>query len=146
VGRQVRLLREASKLVAQEMSTAESTLHRHLTRFGETAASLAEHRALYTQAAHAAEKVSEGLNDKLSDMLDGLTQTTRLTDAARQSAEQAILAANETAQAVSETTRSAVAGGRLHGGVLFAHQLRGASCFGRRQAGKAHPAAADHAG
>jgi hypothetical protein len=97
VGRQVRLMHEASKLVKTEMAAAEDTLENHLATMGEL-----HHVADRTAAsAHA-------LNDTMSNMLDGLAEATRLTETARQSGAQAVQAANETAGAVRETTRAAV--------------------------------------
>lgn len=108
ISRQVRLMREASKLVKTEISAAEDALESHLSSFGQAAGMMAEHTASFHHAANDAASATASLNATMSGMLDGLGEATRLTDAARQSAEQATLAANETANAVRETTRNAV--------------------------------------
>ncbi|MES1198936.1 MAG: hypothetical protein ABUS48_03045 [Pseudomonadota bacterium] len=108
ISRQVRLMREASKLVKTEISAAEDALENHLGSFQQAAGAMAENTASFHHAADSAASATASLNSTMSNMLDGLGEATRLTDAARQSAEQATLAANETANAVRETTRSAV--------------------------------------
>ncbi|MES1156927.1 MAG: hypothetical protein ABUL73_04015 [Alphaproteobacteria bacterium] len=108
ISRQVRLMREASKLVKSEIAAAEDVLESHLQSFANSAGVMAEHTAQFHQVADSAASASASLNSTMSNMLDGLGEATRLTDAARQSAEQATLAANETANSVRESTRSAV--------------------------------------
>lgn len=108
VGRQVRLMREASKLVNTEMGAAENALERHLAAFAASATTLSSHTSAFKHAAGDANAAASALNGKVAGMLDGLSEATRLTDAARQSAEHAVAAAAETAHAVRETTRSAL--------------------------------------
>lgn len=108
IARQVRLMREASSLVKTQMNAAEDALDGHLASFSASAATLGEHTAAFSDAADGAQAAANALNGKVASMLDGLGEATRLSDAARQSAEQAVIAANETAQSVRETTRSAV--------------------------------------
>jgi hypothetical protein len=109
VGRQVRLMREASKLVKTELGAAEDALETHLASFSSAATLMGERTAEFHHAADGAAHATTTLNTTMHSMLDGLSEASRLTDAARQSADQAMLAANETASAVRETTRSAVA-------------------------------------
>lgn len=108
VGRQVRLMREASKLVKTEIGAAEEALETHLVSFSQAATQMSERTAEFHHAADGAAHATTTLNTTMHSMLDGLAEASRLTDAARQSADQAVLAANETASAVRETTRSAV--------------------------------------
>ncbi len=108
VGRQVRLMREASKLVKTEITAAEDALETHLASFAASATVLGERTAAFHEVADTAAAATASLNGTMTEMLDGLTEATRLTDAAKQSTEQAVLAANETASAVRETTRAAV--------------------------------------
>jgi hypothetical protein len=108
VGRQVRLMREASKLVAAEITAAETALDGHMETISESAAIMGERTNAFHQAADSAAQATASLHTTMHSMLDSLGEATRLTDAARQSADQAVLAANETASAVRETTRSAV--------------------------------------
>ncbi|HVV32947.1 MAG TPA: hypothetical protein VHC73_06950 [Vitreimonas sp.] len=108
VGRQVRLMREASKLVVTEITAAEDALDSHMNSIGESAAIMGERTTAFHQAADSAAAATASLHNTMHSMLDSLGEATRLTDAARQSADQAVLAANETATAVRETTRNAV--------------------------------------
>jgi hypothetical protein len=108
IGRQIRLMREASKLVKNEVVAAEDALESHLASFTASAAVMGERTAALHQASDTAAAATASLNGAMTNMLDGLSEATRLADAARESGEQAVLAANETASAVRETTRSAV--------------------------------------
>lgn len=108
IGRQIRLMREASKLVKTEITAAEDALETHLASFAASASMMAERTASFHLVADGAASATAELNTTMGHMLDGLGEATRLTDAARQSAEQAVLAANETATAVRDTTRHAV--------------------------------------
>jgi len=108
VGRQVRLMREASKLVRTEINSAEAALESHMGAFQTSAAALGERTADIQHAADVAAAASASLNGTMTDMLDGLAEATRLTETAKKSTAEAVLVANETASAVRETTRSAV--------------------------------------
>ena len=108
IGRQIRLMREASKMVKTEIVSAENALQSYVSSFDATATTLGDRTAQIHDAADGAAAATASLNGTLSNMLEGLSEATRLTDAAKKSTEQAVLAANETASAVRETTRSAV--------------------------------------
>jgi len=108
VGRQVRLMREASKLVVAEVTAAEDALDGHMASLGESASIMSERTTAFHHAADSAQAATNSLHNTMHSMLESLGEATRLTDAARQSADQAVLAANETASAVRETTRNAV--------------------------------------
>ena len=108
IGRQIRLMREASKLVKTEITAAEDALETHLSSFAEQASVMGEHTAQFHHAADSAAAATASLNGSMGEMLAGLSEATRLTETARKSTEQAVLAANETASAVRETTRNAV--------------------------------------
>lgn len=108
VGRQVRLMREASKIVKTEVAAAEDALQSHLSSFAASASEMGERTAAFHQAADSAAAATASLNGSMTDMLDGLAQATRLTETAKKSTAEAVLAANETASAVRETTRTAV--------------------------------------
>jgi hypothetical protein len=131
VGRQVRLMREASKLVKTELGAAEDALETHLASFSSAATLMGERTAEFHHAADGAAHATTTLNTTMHSMLEGLSEASRLTDAARQSADQAVLAANETASAVRETTRSAVA------------EAKRAAQFIRAEAASMHEAAVD---
>lgn len=108
IGRQVRLMREASKLVKTEVGEAEAALASHLASFADSANDLGERTAEFHAAADAAAAATASLNGTMTQMLDGLSEATRLTETAKKSTAEAVLAANETASAVRETTRTAV--------------------------------------
>jgi hypothetical protein len=108
IGRQVRLMREASKIVQVEVGEAEAALSTHLASFAHSANDLGERTAEFHQAADAAAAATASLNSTMTEMLDGLSEATRLTETAKKSTAEAVLAANETASAVRETTRAAV--------------------------------------
>ena len=108
ISRQIRLMREASKLVKTEVTAAEDALETHLASFTASATVMGERTAAFHQVADKAAAATSHLNGTMTNMLDGLTEATRLTETARKSTEQAVLAANETAGAVRETTRAAV--------------------------------------
>lgn len=108
VGRQVRLMREASKMVKTEIGAAEEALENHLGSFSASATMLGEHTAQFHAAVRDAAHAAASLNGSMGDMLDGLAQATRLTETAKQASAEAVFAANETASAVRETTRAAV--------------------------------------
>lgn len=108
VSRQVRLMREASKIVKSEVAAAEAALQSHLQRFTDSAGAVAEQTDAFHEAAEQAASVTASLTDTLADMLDSMSEATRLADAARKSSEQAVMIANDTAGALRETTRSAV--------------------------------------
>jgi hypothetical protein len=119
VGRQIRLMREASRLVRQEYVAADETLQAHLATFTASAAVMAERTEAIDAAATATTMASQRLDNTIVKSLDALAQATTLTDTARQSAENATLAANATASAVRETTQRAVADARR-----VAHMIR----------------------
>jgi hypothetical protein len=101
IGRQIRLLREASKLVRNEVESAERVL-------SAAANEVSDRTGAMQDAAEDAANASATLNDTLAQMLDGLSEATRLTETARRSTEQAVSAAKDTAGAVREGTRAAI--------------------------------------
>lgn len=108
IGRQVRLMREAAKIVKSEIIAAENALQTHLASFSESASAIAQRTVEFHDAADEAAAATASLNETMAEMLDSLGEATRLADAARKSSEQAVHIANETAGALRDTTRSAV--------------------------------------
>ncbi|MGH6949234.1 MAG: hypothetical protein ACREH4_00010 [Vitreimonas sp.] len=108
ISRQIRLMREASKLVKTEIVAAEDALEAHLAAFAASATEMGERTATFHEAADKAAATTTQLSETMAEMLDGLSEATRLTETARKSSEQAVLAANETAGAVRDTTLTAV--------------------------------------
>jgi hypothetical protein len=101
IGRQIRLLRETSKLVRNEVESAERVLSASTNEVSDRTAAMQD-------AAEDAANASATLNGTLAQMLDGLSEATRLTETARRSTEQAVSAAKDTAGAVREGTRVAI--------------------------------------
>jgi len=108
IGRQVRLMREASKMVKTEVVAAEDALESHLASFTASATVMGERTAHFHVVADKAAAATTQLNGSMTEMLSGLAEATRLTETAKKSTAEAVLAANETAGAVRETTRAAV--------------------------------------
>ncbi|MBY0564213.1 MAG: hypothetical protein K2P58_08500 [Hyphomonadaceae bacterium] len=108
IGRQIRLMREASKLVKSEMSAAEDALDAHLAAFAAAASSMGEHATSMKNFASDAVATTGRLDGAMGRMLQSLSETTRLAEAARLSSESAVEAARETAGAVRQTALSAI--------------------------------------
>lgn len=108
IGRQVRLMREASKLVKTEVAAAEDALVTHLSSFTASANVIGSRTAEFHAAADTASAAAASMHGSMSEMLTGLAEATRLTETAKKSTAEAVLVANETAAAVRETTRGAV--------------------------------------
>lgn len=112
VSRQIRLMRETSKLVRQEFVAADETFQSHFTSFASSAALMAERTESIHAAAEATKAAGQRLDATVITALEALNQATALTDTARQSADAATQAAQATAGAVRDTTRRAVSDAR----------------------------------
>jgi hypothetical protein len=112
VWRQVRLIREAARLVRTEFTAADEAFQHQLTQFATSATVMAERTDQFHTVLNDTRSATERLDVTMSHALDALAQATSLTDTARQSAESAALAANATASAVRDTTQRAVADAR----------------------------------
>lgn len=108
IGRQIRLLREASKLAQSEIASAERALEQQFASFDSVAAVVSERTEAIRAATEQAAAVAESLNGAMGGMLEGLAEATRLADAARESSQHAVVAANDTASALREATYGAV--------------------------------------
>lgn len=108
IGRQVRLMREASKLVRAEMSAAEDALDSGLAAFAATADSVRAHASAMKGVTQEAVSATGRLDGAMGRMLHGLAEATRLSEAARQSSEQAVSAAKNTAGALRQSTLAAI--------------------------------------
>lgn len=108
VGRQVRLMREASKLTKAEVTAAETMFENQLAAFSDAANTMAVRTADFQDAASDANAAARTLDDTMGGVLDSLSEATKLTDAARRSAEDATAAAAATANAVRDTTQRAI--------------------------------------
>jgi hypothetical protein len=112
VSRQIRLMRETSRLVRQEYVAADQTFQSHFTSFTSSAALMAERTQAINVAAEATKAAGQRLDATVVTALEALSQATSLTDTARQSADAATQAAHATAGAVRDTTRRAVSDAR----------------------------------
>jgi hypothetical protein len=108
IGRQVRLLREASTLVKTEVVAAEGVFETQLARFDAATFAMGERVADFETVANDATASASSLDGVMARLLEGLSEATRLSETARRSTEQAVTAANDTAGALRETTRAAV--------------------------------------
>ena len=108
IHRQTRQVAEAARLADEGVRTADETLDARLSSFGAAAALIVDRTRQLSAAAQESGDSASRLETALDKALDVLARATKLTDASRQSAEEAALAANATAGAVRETTARAV--------------------------------------
>ncbi|MBL8543603.1 MAG: methyl-accepting chemotaxis protein [Hyphomonadaceae bacterium] len=108
ISRHTHSISEAAKVAEAEVRAADQALDHRLTSFGAAAALISDRTHGLSTAAQASADSALRLEQALSNALDVLAKATNLTDAARQSAEAASLAANSTAGAVRDTTYRAV--------------------------------------
>jgi hypothetical protein len=99
---------QAARQAEAEVRAADQALDHRLTSFGAAAALITDRTHSLSSAAQTSADSALRLETALSNALDVLAKATNLTDAARQSAEAASLAANSTAGAVRETTVRAI--------------------------------------
>ncbi|MES1198935.1 MAG: hypothetical protein ABUS48_03040 [Pseudomonadota bacterium] len=108
ISRHTRIVAEAARLAEAEVQAADQALDHRINSFGAAASLITERTQSLGNAAQDSADSALRLETALSNALDVLAKATNLTDAARQSAEQATLAANSTAGAVRETTIRAI--------------------------------------
>ncbi|MGE0595737.1 MAG: hypothetical protein AB7P07_05205 [Hyphomonadaceae bacterium] len=108
ISRHTHAISEAARQAEQEVRAADQALDHRLTSFGAAAALITDRTQALSGAAQASADSALRLEGALSNALDVLAKATNLTDAARQSAEAATLAANSTAGAVRDTTARAI--------------------------------------
>ncbi len=108
ISRHSRVIGEAVLQAEQEIRAADDVLDTRLSSFSAAAALISDRTTSLSRAAQASADSALRLESVLGGALDALTKATSLTDAARQSAEDATFAANNTAGAVRETTMRAV--------------------------------------
>ncbi len=108
IQRQSRQVAEAARTADEGVRVADETLDARLSSFGAAAALIVDRTRQLSAAAQDSSESAGRLEDALEKALDVLARATKLTDAARQSADEASLAANATAGAVRETTARAV--------------------------------------
>jgi len=108
ISRHTRIIAEAARLAEAEVQAADQALDHRINSFGAAASLITERTQSLSTAAQDSADSALRLEHALSNALEVLTKATSLTDAARQSAEQATLAANQTAGAVRDTTMRAI--------------------------------------
>lgn len=99
---------QAAQQAEAEVRAADQALDHRLTSFGAAAALITDRTQHLSSAAQASADSALRLETALSNALDVLAKATHLTDAARDSAEAASVAANSTAGAVRESTIRAI--------------------------------------
>jgi hypothetical protein len=99
---------QAARQAEAEVRAADQALDHRLTSFGAAAALITDRTQHLSSAAQASADSALRLETALSNALDVLAKATHLTDAARDSAEAASVAANSTAGAVRESTVRAI--------------------------------------
>jgi archaellum component FlaC len=108
ISKHTQSIAEAAQIAEAEVRAADQALDHRLTSFGAAAALITDRTQSLTHAAQSSADSALRLETALSNALDILAKATSLTDAARQSADAASLAANSTAGAVRDTTVRAV--------------------------------------
>ncbi len=108
ISRHTQSISEAARRAEAEVRAADQALDHRLTSFGAAAALISDRTHGLSSAAQASADSALRLETALSHALDILAKATNLTDAARQSAEAASLAANSTAGAIRDTTVRAI--------------------------------------
>jgi hypothetical protein len=108
ISRHSHIIGQAVLQAEQEIRAADDVLDTRLSSFSAAAALISDRTSSLSRAAQASADSALRLESVLGGALDALTKATSLTDAARQSAEDATFAANNTAGAVRETTMRAV--------------------------------------
>lgn len=108
ISRHTQSISEAARQAEAEVRAADQALDHRLTSFGAAAALINDRTHGLSSAAQASADSALRLETALSNALDILAKATHLTDAARQSADAATVAANSTAGAVRESTVRAI--------------------------------------
>jgi hypothetical protein len=108
ISRHVKAIAEAARAAETEIRGADEALDSRLSSFGAAAALISDRTGALSGAAKVSADSALKLESILGGALDALTKASTLTDAARQSAEAATFAANNTANAVRDATRNAV--------------------------------------
>lgn len=108
IARQSEAIAAAASRAGQELHSVDAMLADRLSTFGASSALIGDRTKALTAAANATHQSAHRLEKALADSLDSLAKATDLTDAAKQSAQEATLAASATAGAVRETTQRAV--------------------------------------
>ncbi|MGE3302625.1 MAG: hypothetical protein AB7M12_05875 [Hyphomonadaceae bacterium] len=108
ISRHSSIIADAARQAEGELRVADDVLDARLSSFGAAAALISDRTSSLTKAAQTSADSAHRLESVLGGALDALAKATALTDAARQSAEAATFAANNTAGAVRETTLRAI--------------------------------------
>jgi hypothetical protein len=108
ISRHTRSIAESTKQVETELRSADNALDNRMSSFGAAAALITDRTQALTSAAQASADSALRLETALSNALDVLAKATNLTEAARQSADDAAGAANATADTVHHSSGRAV--------------------------------------
>lgn len=108
ISRHAASINEAAEVAQNDIRIADGELNARMASFGAATSKIGERTGALTKAAQVSAELAHRLESILGGALDALTKATSLTDAARQSAEAATHAANNTAGAMRETTQRAI--------------------------------------
>ncbi|MBI3439185.1 MAG: hypothetical protein HY054_11165, partial [Proteobacteria bacterium] len=114
VGRQVRLMREASKLVKTEIGAAEEALETHLSSFSQAATLIGERTAEFHQAADGAAHASTELHSAVAEAKQAATLVRAEAASMRESAVDTLAKLNEAARAAREASEESQAAADRH--------------------------------
>lgn len=108
ISRHAASISDAAEAAQNDIRIADGELNARMASFGAATSKIGERTGALTKAAQVSAESAHRLESILGGALDALTKATSLTDAARQSAEAATQAANNTAGAMRETTQRAI--------------------------------------
>jgi hypothetical protein len=129
ISRHAASISETARAAQNDIRIADGELNARMASFGAATAKIGERTGSLNKAAQLSAESAHRLENILGGALEALTKATSLTDAARQSAEAATSAANNTAGAVRDTTLRAVEDARR-----AAEVIRGESAAVERDA------------
>lgn len=139
---------QAAEYAEAEIAAADEALESRLTSFAAAASLIADRTEALNLAAKVSAESALRLESALSSALEILAKATALTDAARQSSEQAVQAASMTANALRETTAYAIEESKRAADIIRAEtanvqqQARGPGSQSAHSERPAHPAPA----
>ena len=132
ISRHTHSIAESARIAEAEVRAADELLESRIHSFGAAAALISDRTHALTGAAAASADSALRLETALSVALDTLARATNLTEAARQSADAATMAANSTAGALHDATTRAIEDARR-----AADMIRGEAATVEREADRA---------
>jgi hypothetical protein len=108
VARQANAISAVANQATERLNSVDALLAERLASFDASSALITDRTKALTTAANSTHDSAARLEKALADSLDSLAKATELTDAAKQSAQEATFAANATAGSIRDTTQRAV--------------------------------------